>query len=145
MTPLRMALIGATIANDGTEPRPYLVRQVVQPAGAGSSYGPSELSTPISADTASNVKNMMIAVVQRGTGTSAQLAGVTVAGKTDTATNPFGAPHSWFVCFAPAQNPRVAVAIVVENAGYGAAVAAPIARDVLRTALNETTAAPSGR
>jgi peptidoglycan glycosyltransferase len=135
MTPLRMALIGATIANDGTEPRPYLVRQVVQPGSTGSSYGPGELATPISADTAANVKKMMIAVVQRGTGTSAQLTGVTVAGKTGTATNPFGAPHSWFVCFAPAENPRVAVAIVVENAGYGAAVAAPIAREVLRVAL----------
>jgi cell division protein FtsI/penicillin-binding protein 2 len=84
---------------------------------------------------------MMIAVVQRGTGTSAQLPGVTVAGKTGTATNPLGAPHSWFVCFAPAQKPRIAVAIVVENAGYGAAVAAPIARNVLRVALGDRRAA----
>ena len=143
MTPLRMALIGATIANNGAEPRPYVVRTVVQPGSLGSSYGAGELATPISADTAANVKKMMIAVVQRGTGTSAQIPGVTVAGKTGTATNPSGAPHSWFVAFAPADNPRVAVAIVVENAGYGAAVAAPIARDVLRVALNAT--APSGR
>jgi len=135
MSPLQMALIGATIANGGSEPRPYLVRQVVWPAGAGSSYGPAELATPISADTASNVTKMMIAVVEGGTGTSARLAGVTVAGKTGTATNPFGAAHSWFVCFAPAENPRVAVAVIVENAGYGAAVAAPIARNVLRVAL----------
>jgi len=78
---------------------------------------------------------MMIAVVQHGTGTPAQLPGITVAGKTGTATNPFGAAHSWFVCFATAENPRVVVAIVVENAGYGAEVAAPIAREVLRAAL----------
>jgi cell division protein FtsI/penicillin-binding protein 2 len=84
---------------------------------------------------------MMVAVVQRGTGTPAQLSGVTVAGKTGTATNPLGAPHSWFVCFAPAENPRIAVAIVVENAGYGAAVAAPIARNVLRVALGDRRAA----
>lgn len=135
MTPLQMALIASTIADGGSEPRPYIVRQVVRPGTPGSSYGSAELAAPISADTAGNVKNMMVAVVQRGTGTSAQLPGVTVAGKTGTATNPFGAPHSWFVCFAPAENPRVAVAIVVENAGYGAAVAAPIARDVLRVAL----------
>lgn len=135
MTPLQMALIASTIADGGNEPRPYIVRQVVRPGAPGSSYGSAELAAPISADTAGNVKNMMVAVVQRGTGTSAQLPGVTVAGKTGTATNPFGAPHSWFVCFAPAENPRVAVAIVVENAGYGAAVAAPIARDVLRVAL----------
>lgn len=138
VTPLRMALVAATIADDGSEPRPYIVRQVVRAANAGSSYGPGELATPISADTASNVKKMMVAVVQRGTGTPAQLSGVTVAGKTGTATNPLGAPHSWFVCFAPAERPRVVVAIVVENAGYGAAVAAPIARNVLEVALRET-------
>jgi peptidoglycan glycosyltransferase len=135
MSPLQMALIASTIADGGSEPRPYIVRQIVRPGTPGSSYGSAELAAPISADTAGNVKNMMVAVVQRGTGTSAQIPGVTVAGKTGTATNPFGAPHSWFVCFAPAENPRVAVAIVVENAGYGAAVAAPIARDVLRVAL----------
>ena len=82
---------------------------------------------------------MMVAVVQRGTGTTAQLPGVTVAGKTGTATNPLGAAHSWFVCFAPAENPRIVVAIVVENAGYGATVAAPIAREVLRTALKSSS------
>ncbi len=136
MTPLQMALLASTIANGGTEPRPYLVREVAAPGGAPSVYGAGDLGTPISAETAANVKNMMIAVVQRGTGTSAQLAGVSVAGKTGTATNASGAPHSWFVCFAPAENPRIAVAVIVENAGYGAAVAAPIARHVLRVALN---------
>ncbi|HLJ83036.1 MAG TPA: penicillin-binding transpeptidase domain-containing protein [Candidatus Eremiobacteraceae bacterium] len=138
MSPLQMALVAATIANGGSEPRPYIVRQVVWPGVSTSSYGPAQLATPISADTAANVKKMMIAVVARGTGTSAQLAGVTVAGKTGTATNPFGAPHSWFVCFAPAENPRVVVAVIVENGGYGAAVAAPIARNVLRVALEHT-------
>ena len=56
---------------------------------------------------------------------------MSVAGKTGTATNPLGRSHSWFVAFAPADAPRVAVAIVVENVGYGATYAAPIARDVL--------------
>lgn len=139
MTPLRMALLAATIADGGSEPRPYLVRQVVRQGGGASSYGAAELANPISADTAANVKNMMVAVVQRGTGTTAQLPGVTVAGKTGTATNPLGAAHSWFVCFAPADNPRIVVAIVVENAGYGATVAAPIAREVLRTALKSSS------
>lgn len=138
MSPLQMALLAATIADGGSEPRPYIVRQVTWPGAPGSSYGPAELSTPVSADTAASVKKMMIAVVEHGTGTSAQLAGVTVAGKTGTATNPFGAAHSWFVCFAPAENPRVVVAVIVENAGYGAAVAAPIARNVLRVALSHT-------
>lgn len=138
MTPLQIALIAATVADGGSEPRPYIVREVVRAGVPGSSYGAGELASPISADTAANVKKMMIAVVERGTGTAAQLAGVTVAGKTGTATNPLGAAHSWFVCFAPAEHPRVAVAIIVENAGYGAAVAAPIARNVLKVALRET-------
>ncbi len=136
VTPLRVALLAATIADGGSEPRPYIVRAIAQPGGGGSTFGSAQLAVPIAADTAANVKKMMVAVVQRGTGTSAQLANVSVAGKTGTATNPLGAAHSWFVCFAPAQDPQVAVAVIVENAGYGAAVAAPIAADVLRTALS---------
>jgi len=136
VTPLRMALIGATIASKGNEPGPYIVRQVVFNGTIASVNTSGTLATPISADTAEQVKKMMVAVVQSGTGTPAQLPGVTVAGKTGTATNPSGRAHSWFVCFAPAENPRVVVAIIVENGGYGADVAAPIARDVLRTALS---------
>jgi peptidoglycan glycosyltransferase len=135
MTPLQMGLIGSTIAGAGVEPRPFIVRQIVRDGGAASVYSTGTLATPVSADTAANVKKMMIAVVQRGTGTPAQLPHVTVAGKTGTATNPQGRAHSWFVCFAPADNPRVAVAVIVENAGYGAEVAAPIAREVVRVAL----------
>jgi peptidoglycan glycosyltransferase len=134
VTPMRMALIDATIAHDGTTPRPYLVRRI-----AGSQTGiatqPETLAQPISADTAHEVRDLMVQVVKRGTGTSAQLPGVTVAGKTGTATNPHGRSHAWFVAFAPAEAPRVAVAIVVENVGYGGTYAAPIARDVLRVAL----------
>lgn len=137
VSPLQIALLASTIADDGNEPRPFIVREVVWPGTRGSSYGAAQLATPISADTAASVKKMMVAVVARGTGTAAQLPGVTVAGKTGTATNPLGAPHSWFVCFAPAEHPRVVVAIVVENAGYGAAVAAPIAKNVLRVALKQ--------
>jgi peptidoglycan glycosyltransferase len=135
MTPLQMALIAATIANGGNEPRPYIVRQIVRDGSAAVVTSPETLASPISADTAANVKKMMVAVVQRGTGTVARLSDVQVAGKTGTATNPHGRAHSWFVCFAPADHPRVAVAVIVENGGYGAAVAAPIARDVLRVAL----------
>jgi penicillin-binding protein A len=135
MTPLQMALIGATIADGGSEPRPYVVREVVRDGAAQSISEASTLASPVSPDTAAKVTSMMVAVVQRGTGTPAQLAHVTVAGKTGTATNPLGRSHAWFVAFAPAQQPRVAVAIVVENVGYGATYAAPIAREVLRAAL----------
>lgn len=135
MSPMQMALVGATIANAGAEPRPYIVRQIVRDGAVASVYSSSTLGNPVSADSAANVTKMMIAVVQRGTGTPAQLPHVTVAGKTGTATNPLGRSHAWFVAFAPADNPRVAVAVVVENVGYGATYAAPIARDALSTAL----------
>ncbi|HKU80948.1 MAG TPA: penicillin-binding protein 2, partial [Candidatus Tumulicola sp.] len=119
MTPLQMALIGATIANGGVEPRPYLVRQIVRNGEPASVFSAGTLSNPVSSEAAANVTKMMIAVVERGTGTPARLAHVTVAGKTGTATNPLGRSHAWFVAFAPAQHPRVAVAVVVENVGYG--------------------------
>ncbi|HZZ64181.1 MAG TPA: penicillin-binding transpeptidase domain-containing protein [Candidatus Baltobacteraceae bacterium] len=144
VTPLRMALVTSTIAGNGVEPRPYIVREVRAPGTVTSTYEPGELAAPITADTSTNVKNMMIAVVQRGTGRPAALPGVAVAGKTGTATNPSGAPHSWFVCFAPAQNPRIVVAIVLENSGYGAQAAAPAAREVLEVALKLTNTAASG-
>ncbi|MEO6834427.1 MAG: penicillin-binding transpeptidase domain-containing protein [Candidatus Tumulicola sp.] len=135
MTPLQMALIGATIADSGTEPRPFIVRQIVRDGVPASISSTSTLANPVSAQAAANVTKMMIAVVARGTGTPARLPHVSVAGKTGTATNPLGRSHAWFVAFAPAENPRVAVAIVVENVGYGSTYAAPIARDVLRIAL----------
>lgn len=134
VSPLRMSLVAATIADGGVEQRPFIVRQIHNGPGS-SSFGPAQLAAPISPDTAQIVKKMMVAVVANGTGTIAALPNATVAGKTGTATNPAGKSHSWFVCFAPAEAPRVAVAILVENAGYGAAVAAPIARNVLRVAL----------
>ncbi len=137
VTPMRMAAVAATIADGGRTLRPYVVRSI---AGAATRLAtqPEQLAQPIGADTAREVSDMMVAVVRRGTGTPAALPGVTVAGKTGTATNPHGPAHSWFVAFAPAEAPRVVVAIIIENAGYGAAVAAPIAREVLRVALART-------
>ncbi|MBC5800992.1 MAG: cell division protein FtsI [Candidatus Eremiobacteraeota bacterium] len=139
VTPMRMATIAATIAAGGTTQRPYLVRAVRRNGQDRPVAGPSVLATPISAAVASKVRAMMVAVVEAGTGTSAALPDVAVAGKTGTATNPAGRSHSWFVAFAPAGAPRAAVAIIVENAGYGAAVAAPIAKRVLAAALTHRT------
>jgi peptidoglycan glycosyltransferase len=135
VTPLRMALVGATIASGGAEPRPFLVRAVRAGGRDETLGGAGTLATPIGADVATEVRQLMVAVVQSGTGTAAALPGVQVAGKTGTATNPAGRSHAWFVAFAPADAPRVAVAIVVENAGYGGDIAAPIARRVIATAL----------
>jgi len=138
VTPLRMATIAATIAAGGTTPRPYLVRAVRRDGHDMAVASPSVLRTPISGAVAAEMRGMMVTAVAAGTGTSAALPGVQVAGKTGTATNPAGRSHSWFVAFAPAGAPRAAVAIIVENAGYGAAVAAPIAKRVLAAALAHT-------
>ena len=135
VSPLRMATIAATIARGGTTPRPYLVRALRVDGGDRPLASQSALAAPISAAVAGDVRDLMVAAVRHGTGTSAALTNVEVAGKTGTATNPAGSSHSWFVAFAPAGAPRVAVAVVVENAGYGAAVAAPIVRHVIASAL----------
>ena len=79
----------------------------------------------------------MVQVVegQHGTAHRAQLEGITVAGKTGTAENPHGKEHAWFACFAPAENPKIALAVLVENAGHGGDIAAPIARQMLEAYL----------
>src|SRR6202011_2293368 len=115
-------------------PRPLLVRGIAG-AETGIATRPETIAQPITPETAHQVRDLMVEVVKRGTGTAARLPGVTVAGKTGTATNPHGRSHAWFVAFAPAEAPRVAVAVVVENVGYGGTYAAPIAREVLRVAL----------
>ncbi len=137
VTPMHMALFAAMVANGGSIARPFVVRRI---AGSDTNLAvkPEILATPVSEDVAATLKTMMIAVVTSGTGTAAALPDVTVAGKTGTATNPAGKAHAWFVAFAPANAPRVAVAVVVENAGYGGTAAAPIVRAVLRTALAHT-------
>ena len=135
VTPLRMATIAATVAAGGSMPRPFLVR-ALRADGRDRIVGrPETLATPLSSGSAADLTAMMIAVVARGTGRAAAIDGTTVAGKTGTATNPAGRSHAWFVAFAPAAAPRIAVAIVVENAGYGGVVAAPIARRVIAAAL----------
>jgi penicillin-binding protein A len=103
--------------------------------------GPRELGRSISARTAAELTAMMVSVVEAGTGTAAQIPGLRVAGKTGTAEIPGGEPHAWFVSFAPANNPRIVVAVVVLNGGdlgneaTGGRVAAPIAKAVLEAAL----------
>ena len=138
-TPLQMAMVGQTIANAGEEVQPYLVDRVVAPDGSVvSRTTPRVLGRPIKPQTASELNQMMQLVVQGGTGTTAQIPGVPVAGKTGTAeTGLAGVYDAWFVCFAPANNPRFVVAVQVEKQlnGFGASVAAPIAKAVLEKLL----------
>jgi peptidoglycan glycosyltransferase len=140
--PMQMALVGAAIANGGVEMAPNVVKEIRDADGrVVKEIAPSEFGRPISAKTAAELTGMMINVVNAGTGTAAQIPGIQVAGKTGTAETPGGKPHAWFVSFAPAQNPRIVVAVVVLNGGdlgsdaTGGAVAAPIAKAVIEAAL----------
>jgi penicillin-binding protein A len=138
-TPLQMAMVGQTIANGGEEAQPYLVDRIVAPDGSlVSRTTPHVLSRPIKAQTAAELNQMMQLVVQGGTGVTAQIPGVQVAGKTGTAeTGLPGVYDAWFVCFAPANNPRFVVAVQVEKQpnGFGASVSAPIAKTILEKLL----------
>jgi len=128
-TPLAMAGVGATIATGGrrAEPRVTTLQKIAR-------------RRAVSRRAAREVRAMMIDVVRYGTGTSAALPGVTVAGKTGTAelvpnsSDPKDA-NAWFVAFAPAERPRVAVAVMLVGAGFGGTAAAPVAREVLSAAL----------
>ena len=135
VTPLRMALVGASIANRGVLMHPTLVKEVRSPGASPIRIAPVMWTQPISQQTAESMRQLMLAVVKYGTGTAAKLSGVAVAGKTGTATHPGGQPDAWFVCFAPAMQPRLVVAVIVEDAGYGGVVAAPVARAILAGAL----------
>jgi penicillin-binding protein A len=141
--PLQMALIASAIANDGVEMVPHLVKEIRDADGRiVKVVRPEEFGRPISQRTAVQLTDMMVDVVNAGTGTAAQISGIQVAGKTGTAEDqPNGNPDAWFVSFAPASDPTIVVAVVVLNGGdlgseaTGGRVAAPIARAVIETAL----------
>ena len=136
VTPLYMAMLASAIANDGMLMQPYIVDHVVYPNGdAGKNTVPKKLLEICSAEEASILKDMMTEVVTSGTGTAAAVSGITVAGKTGTAENATGNDHSWFIGFAPAEDPKVAVAVLIENSNYGSAT--PIAGKMIRAALTE--------
>ena len=137
---LQMALVTAGIANDGVVMRPYVIDSVTDRGGEVlTSTTPRNWKTALDAETAAKVTDIMVSVVESGSGTRARISGIKVAGKTGTAeAGKSVETHAWFVAFAPADNPRVAIAIVLENAGVGGQVAAPAAKPVLETALSVT-------
>jgi penicillin-binding protein 2 len=141
VTPIQLATLAATVASRGRVPRPHLVRAVRDavsgrarptPAGEG-----GQVDLP--AQDWDWVIGAMERVVAAGTGGMARIPGVRVAGKTGTAQNPHGQDHALFIAFAPVDDPRVAIAVVVENGGHGGSVAAPIAQQAMRAYL-----APAG-
>ncbi len=143
VTPLQMAMVSAAVANQGVVMTPYAVRAVRSPdLDVIEQTQPQELSTAVTPEVAAQLTTMMEAVVSDGTGTRAQIPGVTVAGKSGTAQQgPGRPPHAWFTAFAPADDPQVAVAVVVEDGGVagneaaGGRVAAPVAKAVLEAVL----------
>ena len=140
-TTLQMAEVAAAVANNGTLMVPHMTARVVDPEGRiVQTIAPRVQSVVMKRSTASAVTTMMEAVVNEGTGTTAQIPGVQVAGKTGTAETQIGTAinNVWFIAFAPARNPRVAIAVTLQAVpGYGAAFAAPVAREVMERLLND--------
>ena len=137
VTPLQAAMIAAGVANDGSIMAPYLVDQVRAPdLSVVDRTDPEEFSRPVSEEVAGQLTEMMISVVANGSGRRAQIDGVRVAGKTGTAQTTGAPDHNWFIGFAPADDPKIAVAVFVANGGgTGGDVSAPIARDVMQAYL----------
>lgn len=142
VSPLHLAMITGAFANGGVMMKPYIVSKVKTPGGTTlKSTNPSTLSNAVPKDAADFVKTLMVDAVNKGTGTNAQIWGVEVGGKTGTAENEKTEEnkektHALFVAFAPADNPQIAVAVILEYAGStGGSIAAPIAREVIKTYL----------
>jgi peptidoglycan glycosyltransferase len=139
VTPLQMAEVAAAVANDGKLMKPHLTDRVLDTDGRTvDKISPEVQSTVMKPSTASTVTGMMERVVQSGTGTQAQIPGVRVAGKTGTAETQIGRTinNVWFIAFAPADNPRVAIAVTMQGQpGFGGDVAAPVAKAVMESLL----------
>jgi penicillin-binding protein A len=137
-TPLQMAMVAAGVGNKGVVMEPFVVDRITNPnGGVVTRTKPRKLHRAVSRQTAQELTQMMEGAVTSGTGTAAQIPGVPVAGKTGTAeTGIPGRYTSWFIAFAPANAPRVAVAVVLQDqTGFGGQVAAPIAKDVMQAIL----------
>jgi peptidoglycan glycosyltransferase len=142
VTPLEMVLAASAVANDGQIMRPHVGDRITDADdNSVKTIAAKPWKTAMSPEVAATMTTLMVSVVEGGTGTAARIPGVSVAGKTGTAQNETGAPHAWFVGFAPAEDPQVAVAITVEHGGdvgseaTGGRVAAPIAGQMMRQVL----------
>jgi penicillin-binding protein A len=146
-TPLQMALVTAAVANGGKQMKPRIWKRVIDPEGrVVEEMDPSTYSEPISEETAAALTTAMEGVVSEGTGTNANIPGIAVAGKTGTAETPgnkacgggIDENQAWFIGFAPADDPRIAIAVSVEcTPEFGGDVATPIFREVAESILNE--------
>jgi len=142
VTPMQMAMVAATVAKGGVLMRPYVVREVRTPSGKRVTITkPHSIRRVMSPEVAQELTQMMTSVVTGGTGTAAAIPGIQVAGKTGTAeTGVANRYDAWFIAFAPADHPRVAVAVALENqAGFGGETAAPIAKQVMEAILQPSS------
>jgi len=136
VTPIHMALVAGTFANNGVMMEPYVVSTVQTPTGKVLQRNSGKENIILPTNIANGVKDMMVATVQRGTGKGAALGGITVGGKTGTAENATGKSHAWFIGFAENGSNKVAVAVILESSGEtGGAAAAPIAGKIMQVAL----------
>lgn len=137
--PMTMALMVSAIANNGEIMQPYLLDSITDYAGnIKYKAEPKLLKSAISQETANLIKSYMIATVNEGTAKRAKNSKIQIAAKTGTAENAEGKdPHSWFVAFAPADNPKIVVAVIVENGGAGSGRALEIAKDAILFYLNK--------
>lgn len=134
-TPMEMALVCSTVANNGVMMEPTLVKEVVdKDMNVIKKVDAKKYAQVLSSSDAKTLQTYMKGVVDDHL--TDKFSGLNAAGKTGTAENSAGKSHSWFIGFAPANNPKVAVAVIVENAGYGAESAAPVTAAVMRAALN---------
>ena len=144
-TPLQMAMVAAAIANDGDVMRPYVVDEVRAPnLSVLDRTDPQSISKAISSSTADELTEMMVATVASGTATPAQIPGMDVAGKTGTAQSSGDRPpYAWFVSFAPADDPQVAVAVLVQSSDTspdeigGGRLGGPIAKSVMEAVIGQ--------
>ncbi|MHB1001689.1 MAG: penicillin-binding transpeptidase domain-containing protein [Armatimonadota bacterium] len=139
VTPLEMARVVASIANGGIMMEPHFVKEISLNGTVLETVTPVEMGRPMTPENAVKLQKMMADVARIGTG-KGLFSGlnVSVGGKTGSAENDQadGMPHSWFVGFAPVEDPRIAFAVVVENGGYGRAAAGPICREIVKSALD---------
>ena len=135
-TPIHMAAMVSTFANKGVMAAPYIVGKVKNADGMVVALAKGEGTKVIPDVIADEITDMMVEAVREGTGVNARIYGIDVAGKTGTAQNETGKEHSWFIGFAPAEDPQIAVAVILESEGRtGGEAAAPVAREVLNEGL----------
>jgi penicillin-binding protein A len=136
VTPLQMAEVAAAVANKGELMEPRLWSKVIDPDGRETKLDPARQSRVMSEDTASELNDMMQNVVAEGTGTAAAVSGIDVAGKTGTAEISSGVNDAWFIGFAPANDPQIAIACIVEHtSGFGGPTCGPIFKAVAEAIL----------